>query len=241
MITLRKSEDRGPSNFGWLDSKHTFSFGRYHDPKNMGFGNLRVINDDRVKGGKGFDAHPHNNMEIITYVIKGALEHKDDMGTGSVIKAGDVQHMSTGTGIVHSEFNHSLTEQVHFLQIWIMPKELDIKPQYNQKHFDENEKLNKLVKIISHDGSKNSIGINQDINIFASIINQEVEIKHPLSKEKNYWIHVVKGSVNFQEYKLKEGDGLAITNEDLSEISFQSSSTGEFLLFELSIGKKHES
>ena len=233
MITLRKSEDRGPSNFGWLDSKHTFSFGHYYDPQNMGFGNLRVINDDRVDGGRGFDAHPHNNMEIISYVIEGALEHKDSMGTGSVIKSGDVQHMSAGTGVVHSEFNHSPTEKVHFLQIWIVPKERDIEPKYNQKYFSEEDKLNKLAKIISPDGSDNSIEINQDTTIFASIVDKDGEVKFTPSNDKDYWIHVVQGNVNFQEYILKEGDGIAITKVELSEMTFLSSNKGEFLLFEI--------
>jgi redox-sensitive bicupin YhaK (pirin superfamily) len=172
-------------------------------------------------------------MEIISYVIEGALEHKDSMGTGSVIKPGDVQHMSAGTGVVHSEFNHSPTEKVHFLQIWIVPKERDIEPKYNQKYFSEEDKLNKLAKIISPDGSDNSIEINQDTTIYASIVDKDGEVKFTPSNDKDYWIHVVQGDVNFQEYNLNEGDGVAITKGELSEMTFRSSNKGEFLLFEV--------
>ena len=233
MISIRKSQERGPTNFGWLDSKHTFSFGHYYDPQHMGFGNLRVINDDRVAGGGGFDAHPHNDMEIISYVIKGALEHKDSMGTGSVIKPGDVQHMSAGTGVVHSEFNHSKTEQVHFLQIWILPKERHIDPVYNQKHFSEEDKLNKLVKIISSDGTDNSISINQDVNIYASILNSNSSISYNTKSDHDYWLHIVQGQIKLDDLPLAEGDGVAIPKGALSQLNFQSSDKGEFLLFEL--------
>ena len=170
MLTIRKATDRGVANFGWLDSRHTFSFGEYHDPKHMGFGPLRVINEDRVMPGEGFPTHGHRDMEIISYVIEGVLEHKDSIGTGSVIRPGDVQVMSAGTGIRHSEFNHSKTDPVHFLQIWVIPDREGIAPRYEQKTFPDNEKRGRLRLLGSSDGRDGSVVIHQEIEVFGSAL-----------------------------------------------------------------------
>ncbi|MCS6813852.1 MAG: pirin family protein, partial [Cyanobacteria bacterium] len=170
MITIRSAHDRGVANFGWLDSRHTFSFGNYYDPNHMGFATLRVINEDKVAPGQGFDTHGHRDMEIISYVLAGRLEHKDSIGTGSVIRPGDVQRMSAGTGILHSEFNASQTEPVHFLQIWILPEQRGIQPGYEQKTFTDEEKQGQLRLVGSRDGRDGSITIHQDVNLYASLL-----------------------------------------------------------------------
>src|SRR6056300_102347 len=178
MQGIRKAEERGTANFGWLDSKHSFSFGNFYDPQYMGFGPLRVINEDRVQPGRGFDTHGHRDMEIISYVIEGQLEHKDSMGTGSVIVPGDVQRMTAGTGVRHSEFNPSDTEQVHFLQIWIMPEQRSLAPSYEQKNFSEEGKCGRLRLIGSRDGRDGSVTIHQDVNLYATVLGEGDEIRH---------------------------------------------------------------
>src|SRR3954470_15502075 len=194
-LTLRKSEERGRANFGWLDSKHSFSFGHYHDAKNMGFGPLRVINDDRVAPGGGFPTHPHSDMEIISYVLEGALEHKDSLGTGSVIRPGDVQRMSAGTGIRHSEFNASETKPVHFLQIWIIPERRGLAPSYDQKAFADDEKRGKLRLVGSRDGRNGSVIIHRDVDLYASLLSAGEIVTHELSAGRGAWVQVARGSV----------------------------------------------
>ncbi|TMG79940.1 MAG: pirin family protein [Betaproteobacteria bacterium] len=180
MIDIRRAEERGTANFGWLDSRHTFSFGDYYDPKQMGFGPLRVINEDRVNPGQGFGTHGHRDMEIVSYVLEGALEHKDSIGTGSVIRPGDVQVMSAGTGIRHSEFNHSKREPVHFLQIWVVPNREGIAPRYEQKTFPDAEKRGRLRLVGSSDGREGSVVIHQDVELFAALLNTGEQVTHAL-------------------------------------------------------------
>jgi len=215
-LTVRKSEERGRANFGWLDSKHSFSFGHYHDPKHMGFGPLRVINDDRVAPGGGFPAHPHSDMEIISYVLEGALEHKDSLGTGSVIRPGDVQRMSAGSGIRHSEFNASKTEPVHFLQIWIIPERKGIAPGYEQKAFPDSEKRGRLRLIGSRDGRDGSVTIHQDVDLYATLLGAGDAVEHAIAPGRGGWVQVARGSVSLNGETLREGDGVAVsTSGDL--------------------------
>lgn len=210
-LTVRKSEDRGRANFGWLDSKHTFSFGHYHDPDHMGFGPLRVINDDRVAPGGGFPTHPHADMEIISYVLDGALEHKDSLGTGSVIRPGDVQRMTAGTGVRHSEFNASRREPVHFLQIWIIPERKGLEPSYEQKTFTETDKRGRLPLIGSRDGRDGSVTINQDVDLYATILTDGETVTHEIAPGRGGWVQVARGSVLLNGERLEEGDGAAIS------------------------------
>src|SRR6202521_2686090 len=195
MISVRHAAQRGTANFGWLDSRHTFSFGDYYDPEQMGFGPLRVINEDRVKPGAGFGTHGHEDMEIISYVLDGALEHKDSIGTGSVIRPGDVQVMSAGTGIRHSEFNHSKNEPVHFLQIWVLPDRKGLAPRYDQKSFPNSEKRDRLRLVGSSDGREGSIVIHQDADIYASLLSRGNAVTHALKAGRKSWIQVVGGAV----------------------------------------------
>src|SRR5215467_636327 len=213
MIQVRPAAERGIANFGWLDSRHSFSFGDYYDPNHMGFGPLRVINEDRVRAGAGFDTHGHRDMEIISYVLDGALEHKDSIGTGSVIRPGDVQVMSAGTGIRHSEFNHSKTEPVHFLQIWIIPDREGIKPRYDQKKFPDAEKRGRLRLVGSADGRDGSIVVHQDIDLFAGILNRDERATHALRKRRNGWLQVARGSIEANGQRLDAGDGAAVHDE----------------------------
>src|ERR1700704_3848094 len=213
MIAVRHREERGVANFGWLDSRHTFSFGEYHDPRHMGFGPLRVINEDRVEPGRGFDTHGHRDMEIISYVLEGALEHKDSIGTGSVIRPGDVQVMSAGTGIRHSEFNHSKTEPVHFLQIWIIPDREGIAPRYEQKTIPDVEKRGRLRLVGSSDGRDGSVVIHQDVQVFASRLNPGEQVTHALASGRKAWLQVVRGSVQMNGHELQAGDGAAVDGE----------------------------
>lgn len=209
-LTIRKSDERGHANFGCLDSKHSFSFGQYHDPKHMGFGPLRVINDDRVAGGGGFPAHPHRDMEIISYVLEGALEHKDSLGTGSVIRPGDVQRMSAGTGVRHSEFNASKVDPVHFLQIWIMPERIGLEPSYEQKSFSASEKRGQLRLIGSRDGRDGSVRIHQDVDLYATILAAGEPVSHDIAAGRGGWVQVARGSVTLNGIVLVEGDGVAV-------------------------------
>jgi redox-sensitive bicupin YhaK (pirin superfamily) len=231
MLQIRKSEDRGAANHGWLDSRHTFSFGHYFDDKHTGFGPLLVINEDKVKPGQGFGTHGHRDMEIISYVLDGALEHKDSLGTGSVLHYGDVQRMSAGTGVRHSEFNHSKTEGVHFLQIWIEPSEKGIPPSYEEKNFAPESKTGQLRLIASHDGRDGSVLIHQDASIFATIINGGDVLEHQLAAGRTAYVHVVRGAVTVNGAELKGGDALKITAE--SAVSLAKAEAAEVLLFDL--------
>ncbi len=232
MLAIRKAEDRGVSRFSWLDSQHTFSFGGYMDPKNMGFSDLRVINEDRVVPGAGFGTHGHRDMEIISYVIEGELGHKDSMGTGSVIRPGDVQRMSAGTGIMHSEMNASQENPVHFLQIWILPEEKGITPSYEQKHFAPDTRQDQWRLVGSHDGREGSITIHQDVSLYAATIAEGTHLTYNLSPNRKAWLQVVKGALQLDGQTLKAGDGVALA--DLVSLSVtDSDSTPEVLLFDL--------
>ena len=231
---LREAHDRGHANFGWLDSRHTFSFGRYYDPEHMGFRALRVINDDRVTAGAGFGQHPHDNMEIISYVVEGALEHKDSMGTGSVIRSGDVQLMSAGTGVTHSEFNASSTEPVRFLQIWLPPATRGLKPSYQQRHFAHASRTNALRLIVSPDGADDSLKIHRDVRILGGLLDPAKRLTYETSHDRHTWLQIVKGELIVNETtRLQEGDGLAMIEAE--EIFLEGGSRGqvEFLVFDL--------
>ena len=232
MITVRPSHERGVANLGWLDSRHTFSFGHYFDPKQMGLGPLRVINEDRVRPGAGFDTHGHRDMEIISYVLEGALEHRDSIGTGSVIRPGDVQVMSAGSGIRHSEFNHSKQEPVHFLQIWVLPDREGISPRYDQKTFSQVEKRGRLRLIGSPDGRDDSIVIHQDVEIFAVLLNSGEAVTRAFAAGRKGWVQVVRGAGEVNGKAVRAGDGVALEGEaDLNVTSAADDS--EFLVFDL--------
>ena len=230
-LTLRLAEDRGAANLGWLDSKHSFSFGHYFDPNHLGFGPLRVINEDRVAAGGGFPTHPHADMEIISYVLEGALEHKDSIGTGSVIRPGDVQRMSAGTGIRHSEYNASKTDPVHFLQIWIVPEQDGLAPTYEQKAFSDDEKRGKLRLIGSRDGRDGSVTIHRDVDLHATLLTDGEAVAHDLADGRGAWLQVARGSVKVNGAALKAGDGLSITEP--GSISILGVDDAEVLLFDL--------
>jgi len=230
MQAIRHADDRGLANLGWLNSRHTFSFGHYYDPKFMGFGPLRVINEDRVKPGQGFGTHGHKNMEILTYVIEGALAHKDSMGTGSVIRPGDVQRMSAGTGIRHSEFNASKTEPVHFLQIWITPEKDGIQPSYEEKTFSPAEKQGEL-RLIGSRMPDGSLKIHQDVDLYATRLSTAQSVTHSLGDGRKVWVQVVRGSVTLNETELRAGDGVAL--EGAQSIELTGRSDAEVLLFDM--------
>jgi quercetin 2,3-dioxygenase len=232
MITVRRSKERGHFSFGWLDTYHTFSFDQYYDPRFMGFRTLRVINEDRVAPGGGFPTHPHRDMEIITYVLEGALEHKDSMGNGSVIRPGEVQRMSAGTGIMHSERNGSVSEPVHLLQIWILPDQPGIEPGYEQKMYGDEEKHGALRLIASHGGQDGSVLIHQDARIYASVLDAGQEITHELASGRHAWLQVARGSVTLNGQQLKQGDGAAASEEPSLKIT--GDEKAELLLFDLS-------
>ena len=231
MLKVRKAEDRGVANFGWLDSKHTFSFGHYQDPAHMGVGPLRVINEDRVAAGRGFDSHGHRDMEIISYVLDGSLEHKDSMGNGSVLRHGDVQRMSAGKGVVHSEFNGSRTEPVHFLQIWIQPNEIGCPAGYEEKHFDAASKTGQLRLVASNDGREGSVTIRQDAAIYAAILGGDDAVSFPLQAGRIGYVHVALGGVTVNGVALKAGDAVRIDDEAL--VTFADARDAEVLLFDL--------
>ena len=231
MIIVRDRNTRGRTQLGWLDSRHTFSFGHYHDPNHMGFGALRVINDDRVAPGAGFGEHSHADMEIITYVLQGALEHKDSLGNGSVISPGDVQRMSAGTGVTHSEYNPSSSEPVHFLQIWIIPEARDITPSYEQKRFRLDERQGRLRLIGNRWGSEGAITIHQDVAIYVAEIAEGECIAYQLADGRKAWVHVARGIVRLNGDELREGDGAAIADE--SKIVLDTEHRAEVLLFDL--------
>jgi hypothetical protein len=231
MILIRKADERGHADHGWLNSWHTFSFADYYDPDYMGFRALRVINDDRVQPGMGFSTHPHRDMEIISYVVEGMLEHRDSMGNGSVIRPGEVQRMSAGTGIDHSEFNPSKSKPVHFLQIWILPAQKGLSPGYEQKLFPDKEKRRTLRLIASSDGRDGSVTIHQDASIYAALLESGEEIVHAMPSERHVWVQVVRGKIHVNGYTLEQGDGAAVTEEDRMEIA--GIENAELLLFDL--------
>ena len=231
MNALRKSSERGFADHGWLKSFHTFSFADYHDPKNMGFGSLRVINEDRVAPGQGFGKHPHRDMEIISYVLDGELEHKDSMGTGSIIRPGDVQRMSAGTGVFHSEYNPSPKNGVHFLQIWIEPDEIGIKPSYEQKFFGPGEKRGRLRLLASPDGRDGSVTVHQDAQLDATLVDADEKVTHRLADVRKAFVHVARGSVKVNGQPLGSGDALKIEGE--SEVVIDQGDKAEVLLFDM--------
>lgn len=231
MMNIRASEDRGVADFGWLNSRHTFSFGHYFNPDHMGFGPLRVINDDRVSPGGGFPTHGHRDMEIISYVLDGALEHKDTIGNASIIRPGDVQRMSAGTGIRHSEFNASKTEAVHFLQIWIMPERDNLAPSYEQIRFSNAEKQAKLRLVGSRDGREGSVVIHQDVSLYATLLTKGESVIHKPREGRLTWIHVAAGEGAVNNIPVKAGDGIAFEGADA--ITLASDKTMEFLLFDM--------
>ena len=231
MITIRKAEERGHFDFGWLNTYHSFSFGDYHDPKHTRFRTLRVINEDFVQPGHGFPTHGHRDMEIVTYILQGALEHRDSMGTGSIIRRGDAQRMSAGTGVTHSEANPSPDEPVHLLQIWIFPSQQNMQPEYEEKKFSDDEKRNRLRLIVSPDGSDGSVKIHQDARIFASLLDDGEEVVHSLEAGRSAWLQVAAGSVKLNDVALKQGDGAAVSQE--SQLSVTGEGPAEVLLFDL--------
>ena len=232
MITIRPKDERGVANFGWLDSRHTFSFGNYYDPQHMGFASLRVINEDKVLPAKGFGTHAHRDMEIISYVLSGELAHRDSMGNGSVIRPGDVQRMSAGTGVRHSEFNASDTSPVHFLQIWIMPDRSRLQPSYEEKNFAPEEKQGKLRLVGSSDGRDNSVTIHQDVNLYLASLTQSDRLTYQIQNNRAVWLQVTKGEIMLDRQLLDAGDGAAIVDE--SEIAIAGNSPdSEILLFDM--------
>jgi quercetin 2,3-dioxygenase len=230
-MKIRRAGDRGLADHGWLKSSHTFSFADYHDPDHMGFRALRVINDDRVAAGKGFGTHGHRDMEILSYVLGGALEHKDSMGTGSVIKPGDVQRMTAGTGVMHSEKNASTSEPVHFLQIWILPEARNITPGYEQKAFSDEEKRGKLRLVASHDGRDGSITVHQDVALYAGLFDEGERASFQIQPGRGAWVHVARGTVELAGTRLVAGDAAAIDDAGTYEITGKDK--GEVLVFDL--------
>ena len=234
MLTHRRAEERGRADFGWLDSRHTFSFGHYHDPEHMGFGPLRVINDDRVAPGGGFPTHPHSDMEIISYVLDGALEHRDSLGTGSVIRPGDVQRMSAGTGIRHSEFNASKTEPVHFLQIWIIPEQRGLAPGYEQKAFGDDEKRNRLRLVGSRNGRDGSVTIHRDVDLYATRLDDGATVRHEVRAGRAAWVQVARGTATLNGTQLHPGDGVAVASAGPIALT-GTSDDAEILLFDMAV------
>jgi redox-sensitive bicupin YhaK (pirin superfamily) len=231
MQRLRRAGERGHAAHGWLDSFHTFSFADYHDPAHMGFRALRVINDDTVAPGAGFGSHPHRDMEILSYVLDGALAHRDSMGTGSVIRPGDVQRMSAGTGVIHSEMNASRTEPVHFLQIWLIPSRLGVAPGYEQRTFPMEDRTGRLRLVASPDGRDGSITIHTDASVYAGLLGAGQAAELPLAPGRHAWIHVARGAARVNGQDLGAGDGLALSDE--SRVQIEGLDRGEVLVFEL--------
>lgn len=231
MFALRRADERGHANRGWLNSYHTFSFGDFYDPEHMGFSNLRVINDDTVVPRGGFGTHGHSDMEIISYVLAGALKHEDSMGNGSVIRPGEVQRMSAGTGVTHSEFNASDCEPVHFLQIWVLPQQQGLKPSYEQKAFADEEKRGRLRLVGSRDGREGSVTIHQDVDLYATLLSDGASVSHALAEGRKGWVQVAQGSALLNGEPLRAGDGVAI--EGPATVTLTGSSDGEILLFDM--------
>lgn len=232
MISIRRNNERGKADYGWLDTAHTFSFNTYHDPRFMGFRSLRVINEDYVEAGQGFGTHGHSDMEIITYVVEGALAHKDSTGGEEVLRPHEVQRMTAGTGIRHSEFNPSKTEKVHLYQIWILPEKKGLEPGYEQTYFAPETKKGKLKLVASRAGSDGSVKINQDVALYSSILAKDETVWHALAENRHAWIQVVKGSLEIGGEILHASDGAAISDEKLLKIKSLADET-EFLLFDL--------
>ena len=230
-MTIRPSAERGTANFGWLDSRHSFSFGHYFDQRYMGHGPLRVINEDRVKPSRGFDTHGHSDMEIISYVLEGALKHQDSMGNGSVIKPGDVQRMTAGTGVRHSEFNASDSDEAHFLQIWILPEAQGLEPGYEQKAFARADKLNQLRLVGSRDGRDGSVVIHRDVDLYAAILEPGQVVNHQLEASRKGWLQLASGSLQVNGEDLSQGDGLALDGGE--SLIVEATAESEFLLFDM--------
>jgi quercetin 2,3-dioxygenase len=231
MLARRKADDRGHANHGWLDSHHTFSFGSYYDPRHMGVSNLRVINDDTVAPGAGFATHGHSDMEIISYVLEGALEHKDSMGNGSVIRPGDVQRMSAGTGVTHSEYNHSKSEPVHFLQIWLHPNAMGVEPSYDQRHFPVEDRRGRWELLVSPHGQDGSIATHQDALMFGALLGPGEALEYRFDADRQGYLHLVHGQLRVGNATLKQGDGLTIQKQELLEL--EGIEDAEILLFDL--------
>jgi len=230
MIKIRKSKERGHANHGWLDSYHTFSFANYHDPEHVGFRSLRVINEDRVAGGEGFGTHPHRDFEIISYVVSGALKHQDSMGHVAVMNAGDVQRISAGTGIAHSEFNNSATEPVHFLQIWLQPSRNGLPPSYAQQSFAK-APANALTLVCTPEGGSNAIKINQDARLLIGKLAANGALRHSLADQRQAWIQLIEGDLELNGETLSSGDGAAVDRE--TDLKFASKKGAHFILFDL--------
>jgi len=231
MIHIRKSQERGHANHGWLNTYFTFSFADYYDPKHVQFRTLRVLNDDRIAAGAGFPEHPHRDMEIITYVLEGELTHRDSMGNGSAIRPGDVQYMSAGTGVTHSEFNASKSEPAHLLQIWMLPERKGLKPVYGQKTFAESEKRGKLRLVASPEGRDGSVTVRQDNELYATVLGKGESVRHELKRDRHAYVQVARGSVKLNGKELQEGDGAAISEEKAVELT--GVKDAEVLLFDL--------
>jgi hypothetical protein len=231
MITIRRANERGHANFGWLDSWHTFSFGSYYDPEHMGFSDLRVINEDRVLGGEGFPSHSHRDMEIISYVLDGALAHKDSTGSGGVMRYGDVQRMSAGRGVTHSEMNGSREEKVHFLQIWLLPERGGLPASYEDKHFTPDDKRGKWKLIAAPGGADGSLTLHQDARLYATILNEGQELTQPLERGRHGWLQVARGRVRIDGQELLAGDGAAVS--DVANVTVTGIEPSEVLLFDL--------
>jgi redox-sensitive bicupin YhaK (pirin superfamily) len=231
MIQVRPATDRGRTDWGWLDSRHTFSFGEYHDEAHMGFRSLRVINDDRVRGGAGFGTHGHRDMEILSYVLDGALAHKDSSGGGGVIRPGEIQFMRAGTGVTHSEYNHSPAEPVHFLQIWIMPDRAGLKPTYGQRAFDQETAARQFVLLASRDGREETIQVQQDVDLWVTLLDAGERRAFALRPGRHAWVHVARGAVTLNGTPLGEGDGAAVSAE--AGLEFAGTEAAEVLLFDL--------
>ena len=231
MITIRRSSERGHFDHGWLNTYHTFSFDQYYDPRYMGFRNLRVINEDFVAAGRGFPKHGHRDMEIITYILEGALKHEDSMGNGSVIRPGDVQRMTAGTGVRHSEQNASDSERVHLLQIWILPHTVGLEPGYEQKAFTEDERRGQLRLIASEDGREGTVQVHQDVSLFASIVPADEEVKHAMDQQRYAWLQVARGAVDVNGERAMHGDGVVAVGE--SNLRIRAAEDAEVLLFDL--------
>jgi redox-sensitive bicupin YhaK (pirin superfamily) len=231
MLLIRRADERGRANLGWLDSRHTFSFADYHDPRYMGYGPLRVINEDRVQPGQGFGTHSHRDMEIISYVLEGELAHRDSIGNGSVIRRGDVQRMSAGTGVQHSEFNHSPSLPVHFFQIWLFPDRRGLAPGYEEKHFDDAEKRGRLKLVASRDGREGSVVVHQDADLYASLLATGDEVAHATQRTRKGWVQLASGAITVNGEQLAPGDGAAIAYED--DIAIRATADSELLLFDM--------
>ena len=232
MITLRPAAERGHADYGWLDTRYSFSFANYFDRKHMGFRDLRVINEDRIAAGQGFGSHPHQDMEIITYIVDGELSHRDSTGREATIKSNDVQRMSAGTGVVHSEYNNS-GAPVHLLQIWIMPEAKGLPASYEDRTFAREEKINQLRLIASHDGRQNSTKINQDASVYASLLDGGKSLEHLIAPGRHAWLQVVSGELDVNGTKLAKGDGAAVSDEPRLRIANTAVTQAEFLLFDL--------